>query len=81
MFPLISGAISHLTIQFPTLFSSHTTDMCGAVPLQEGSNTARTSKFNRFLYIIRKLSNVVYSKYMVFRCRLYSVYEAFIIFK
>ena len=80
-FPLMRGAISHLTIQFPTLFSSHTTDICGAVPPQEGSNTASASKFNRFLYIIRKLSNVVYSKYIVFRRRLYSVQEAFIIFK
>ena len=64
-FPLMRGAISHLTIQFPTLFSSHTTDICGAVPPQEGSNTASASKFNRFLYIIRKLS----------KCRLQQIYS------
>ena len=62
-FPLMRGAISHLTILFPTLFSSQTMEIWGAVPLQAGSSNTHVSKFNRFLYIVF-LSEHIYAKIM-----------------
>ena len=50
--PLNRGAVSHLMIQFPTLFSSHTTDMVGEVLEQDGSTNKTVSQLNRFLYIV-----------------------------
>ena len=51
-FPSITGAVSHLIIQFPTLFSSHTTDIAGDVPEHDGSTNKTVSQLNRFLYIV-----------------------------
>ena len=50
--PFSTGAVSHLITQFPTLFSSHTTDMVGGVPEQDGSTNKMVSQLNRFLYIV-----------------------------
>jgi len=41
-----------LIIQFPTLFSSHTTDIAGDVPEHDGSTNKTVSQLNRFLYIV-----------------------------
>lgn len=50
--PLMKGAVSHFIMQFPTLFSSQTTDMVGGVLEQEGNKRSTASQFNRFLYIV-----------------------------
>lgn len=50
--PFNIGAVSHLIIQFPTLFSSHTTDIAGDVPEHDGSTNKTVSQLNRFLYIV-----------------------------
>ena len=50
--PFNTGAVSHLIIQFPTLFSSHTTDIAGDVPEHDGSTNKTVSQLNRFLYIV-----------------------------
>ena len=50
--PFSIGAVSHLIIQFPTLFSSHTTDIAGDVPEHDGSTNKTVSQLNRFLYIV-----------------------------
>jgi len=36
----------------PTLFSSHTTEIVGEVPEQDGSTSRMVSQLNRFLYIV-----------------------------
>ena len=50
--PFSIGAVSHLIMAFPTLFSSHTTDIVGEVPEHDGSTSRMVSQFNRFLYIV-----------------------------
>ena len=47
-----TGAVSHLMMQLPILFSSHTTDMAGDVPEHDGSTNKTVSQLNRFLYIV-----------------------------
>ena len=50
--PFSIGAVSHLIMAFPTLFSSHTTDIVGEVPEHDGNTSRMVSQFNRFLYIV-----------------------------
>ena len=50
--PFNTGAVSHLMMQLPILFSSHTTDMAGDVPEHDGSTNKTVSQLNRFLYIV-----------------------------
>ena len=51
-FPSITGAVSHLMMQFPTLFSSQTTDMLGELSEQEVQTNIKFSKPNRYVYLL-----------------------------
>ena len=46
--PFNIGAVSHLIMAFPTLFSSHTTDIVGEVPEHDGSTSRMVSSLTGF---------------------------------